>query len=887
MRTKNIPLLSALLLLMCTFQSLAQNTIIGKVTDNRTGEALEDVKVYWLGIEDAKNSFTTQEGVYQIAIPSQVYGMFSIATLAFELPGKQLHLEPINAAVLKSNFYEIDIQLKEQEISASTASHWEQSVYEIPASTVIISREEIERNGYMTLNEILESVPGFYTIDHRSESDVTLGVRGFWAPFNRNVLIQVNGVSMLSERQNDFPLNKINVAVESIERVEIVRGPLSLIYGAGAFFGVINIITLDPTGEEESGQVSSGWGDFNNFTQHFRYSLHKDGLLMSLNASNFMRDGFNQRWDDMISPAKYEFYDTTYSVTAPYDTITADQYRGKIIGGDRYSKKHQAVNFAMRYNKFTANLNYARSNFGFSFLHPGPQDRNDYRSNTINVQFGYAGEITRRDSSKQKSYTPFSYEIKVGHMFSLVDATYKYFLPESYTPGQDRVATLRTEVNSLWTIFNNEKAKRSLLLSSGIAYTNNYENHSIYNAAEFGLRNWYIGLTPGNSLQTSAFYSQFDAKFGDLQLVAGGRLEQQGAYNMLSQYNVDYQFSVPWDSSFPNPQQDTNIFIPHQMVAGQNDQNDRLNFIPRLAVLYKFADHDSSAHYLRAMYSQALKQSSVVDNANDILSVNPNNPIYLLPENIQTFEVGYTFNYEIEDFQRKERKALMVNVNAFRNELRNLVTRRAEIINGKYIATSRNGDQLSTNGIELITNGSYTLPRSKNQRTLSFLVNGNMTLQKTTDRASTENAVAFSPNLLAGFNIGFMIREGRKPRKGPRIGKTSFSLGMNYVGAMEAYLDYAQDTLNGEPIVRSFRIGEDTDDYALWSFNFRMSDIRFKKSEEGKSGRNAPRGYYLNVKVSNLFNKKYWYPTYTLNPWADLGMLGRPRQILVTVGYKF
>ena len=419
MRTNQNIFLLAVFLWMFVVQAAGQNTIIGRVTDSRTGEPLPEVKIAWLG-GDNNTEFSNEEGIYQISYISQPMGLPSI--LSFELPGKKTKYITLNKPLLDSLFYEIDVQLEETEISSSTASHWEQSVFEIPASTVIISRAEIERNGYMTLNEILENVPGFYTIDHRSESDITFGVRGFWAPFNRNVMIQVNGVNMLSERQNDFALNKINVSVESIERIEIVRGPLSVIYGAGAFFGVINIITLDPMGEEVSGHISSGWGSQNNFTQNFRYSLHKDGLLLSLNAMNFMRDGFEQPWDAMITDSLYDLYQNTYSSFAPFDTTTADKYKGKIINPERYSKRHQAVNFAMHYNKFSANLNYARSNFGFSFLHPGPQERNDYRSNTFNVQFSYADEIGP-NNEKNKSYPKLRYEVKAGHMFSLVDAT--------------------------------------------------------------------------------------------------------------------------------------------------------------------------------------------------------------------------------------------------------------------------------------------------------------------------------------------------------------------------------------------------------------------------------------------------------------------------------
>jgi len=855
-----------LLLWLQVCPAFGQNLLIGKVKDKRTTASLSDVQVYWRGKKEFKQ-ITNKEGIYTITKNSED------SILIFEKPGKKRIGRLLSKEILDSIFWELDIIMENEDISSSTASHWEQSVYEIPASTVIITREEIERNGYMTLTEILENVPGFYAIDHRSESDVTLGVRGFWAPFNRNVMIQMNGVNMLSERQNDFPLNKINVPVEAIERVEIVRGPLSVIYGAGAFFGVINIITLDPRGDGTEGHLSTAFGTQNTFQQTFRYSMFKDGLMMSLNAMNTMRDGFQQPWDAMISDSIYNLYANLYSVTAPFDTTTADQYQGQIVNPERYSRRHQSVNFALRYRGFSADVHYARSNFGFSFLHPGPASRNDYISNSIYTQFGYSGTAFRER---------ISYEFTAAHTFSLVDAEYRYFLEDSYTPGEDKVASLRTEANARWQITENEKKNRSVYLSSGLAYTNNYQNASIYNAAEFNLRNWYIGLSPNTSLQTTAVYSQLDVKLNNLQLVAGGRLEQQSAYSMLSAYNLDYQFQYSYTDANQNVVDDT-VFLEPTIIQDRNDLNSALNFIPRLAVLYSLMQRDSSAHYLRLMYGGAIKQASVVDNAADVMMPldGPNRP-YLRPERIRTYEFGYTYNFEAENYKKRERKALMINLNVFRNDLLDLITRRAEIINGNYVTRSTNGDRLVTNGGELITNMQYSLPRSEGQKAIIFNLNADATLQRTADVNDDNREVSFSPNFLSGVSAGIRIEEfGGGKRNGKLragIGSLELTVGMNYVGAMRAY--YEPDTLGTalNPIL-PYYIGDDTDGYARWSLNFRINDIRLFREKNG--------GFYANCRVVNLFDKQYYYPTYSINSWADRGMLGRPRQILITIGYKF
>ena len=141
------------------------------------------------------------------------------------------------------------------------ASKHEQKITEAPASVTIVTSDDIRKYGYSTLSEILSSVGGFYTTYDRDYSFI--GVRGFQRPgdFNSRILILVDG-----HRMNDSVYESVLigtdaiVAVGDIERVEVIRGPSSSIYGTGAFFGVINIVTRRGQGlggmEVEGGAAS-------------------------------------------------------------------------------------------------------------------------------------------------------------------------------------------------------------------------------------------------------------------------------------------------------------------------------------------------------------------------------------------------------------------------------------------------------------------------------------------------------------------------------------------------------------------------------------------------------------------------------------------------------
>jgi iron complex outermembrane receptor protein len=127
----------------------------------------------------------------------------------------------------------------------------------------VITAEEIRHYGWRTLAEILNSQRGFYTSNDRNYTYV--GVRGFLRPgdYNSRLLLLLNGHRMNDNLYdsayfgNEFPLH-----VDLIDRIEIVRGPGSSLFGTDAVFAVVNVITRAPTAQpsvEIMGDVGSSW----------------------------------------------------------------------------------------------------------------------------------------------------------------------------------------------------------------------------------------------------------------------------------------------------------------------------------------------------------------------------------------------------------------------------------------------------------------------------------------------------------------------------------------------------------------------------------------------------------------------------------------------------
>ncbi|MES2178337.1 MAG: TonB-dependent receptor [Gemmatimonadota bacterium] len=126
----------------------------------------------------------------------------------------------------------------------STASKYAQTSAEAPASVTIITADELARGGYGSLQEVLETVRGFYTSNDLNY--VSLGVRGFGRPsdYNNRVLVLIDGHSLNDQTWGGAPLGgDLPLNLDAVERLEIVRGPGSALYGTSAMFAVINIVT--------------------------------------------------------------------------------------------------------------------------------------------------------------------------------------------------------------------------------------------------------------------------------------------------------------------------------------------------------------------------------------------------------------------------------------------------------------------------------------------------------------------------------------------------------------------------------------------------------------------------------------------------------------------
>ncbi len=187
-------------------------------------------------------------------------------------------------------------QLGEIEVSIATGAP--KLLTEAPAGTSVITAADLKAMGAQTIDQALESVPGL----HVSRSSLNYAPRYFFrgvvSAYNPQALVLVNGIPMsrlfLGDRGERIP-NQHSFPVEAIERIEVIRGPGSALYGADAFAGVIDIITRDA--DSVSGtELSAGVGSF----ETIRGSVAQPFQLADVRGAFFLTYQDTEGDDDVV-----------------------------------------------------------------------------------------------------------------------------------------------------------------------------------------------------------------------------------------------------------------------------------------------------------------------------------------------------------------------------------------------------------------------------------------------------------------------------------------------------------------------------------------------------------------------------------------------------------
>ncbi|UCH93045.1 MAG: TonB-dependent receptor [Candidatus Aminicenantes bacterium] len=432
-----------------------------------------------------------------------------------------------------------------------TAGKKKEKVGDIPASVVLVSREDIETAGYQTLPEILESIPGLYITDDYTTQNI--GVRGFWSfTPNRNMIILVNGIPIFEGLTSSYLLENIIIPVEAIDKIEVIRGPMSVLYGNGAFFGVVNIFTNQPGKEEFANIVTAALGSEKTSKLFLRTSGRSGDFQYTFNGTYFKTDGFDVPLEKTGGPA--------------YTGLTAE---------DQLERSEKFFNLSGTFKDISFDVSYSENQKEWMFLFPSYSDGNLVIYRDMRLNLGY----------KRALSDTFSVEAKIGYFQNRMNYDYDWLFEEFYGVQHNETSGFRGELN----LFIKPCSK--LDITVGMDYLKILNASSNFTIPFFGENLVHYNLADGEAVVNQSIFAQLTYTLSDkLKIVAGAMVEQTPEYTLEERIG-DYILSTS-----------TSTFATFSQTKAE--------FIPRFALIYSL----NQQNILKFLYGKAFNRPSFLQN---------------------------------------------------------------------------------------------------------------------------------------------------------------------------------------------------------------------------------------------------------------------------------
>jgi outer membrane receptor for ferrienterochelin and colicin len=185
----------------------------------------------------------------------------------------------------------LDVRLKREQPQVEAATKRLTRAEDAPGSISIITGEQIRALGYQTLSEALRAVRGVVSSNDRTYESV--GFRGLSPPgdYTRRVLVLIDG-----HPYNDIVTGQgyvgrdLDVDLDTVERIEVVRGPGSVLYGTGALFGVINVVTRRPAPGAHA-DAAAGIGTLGTTTGRVSAGVRGENSELWVSGAGYHSDG--------------------------------------------------------------------------------------------------------------------------------------------------------------------------------------------------------------------------------------------------------------------------------------------------------------------------------------------------------------------------------------------------------------------------------------------------------------------------------------------------------------------------------------------------------------------------------------------------------------------
>lgn len=380
---------SAVALASCLWSSLLAQSVggvRGRVSNAETHAPVEGAAVTLHGTN--RRAQTRGDGVFTL---------LGVPEGTFTLEVNSMGFAPHRAQITIAAGQVIDLAIAMTPVAANlravvvTASKTETEIRDVPAAVSVLTKEAIEQSGATNFTEAIKAVPGV-SMGSFGENFNSIQLRGLPRFGNENeaVLILLDGVPQTDARNSS---QLLTLPLDNVDHVEVVKGPNSALYGRTAIGGVVNIITQDPTAQQQLTTKLQGgqWG-------FIRGTVTASGPITEGSSSGYLLSWTADRHDSFQDPGRYSRRESSLfgKVTTSFDdktpVVTTVNYainRGGTPAGDPIVDGQLLSTIDPRFSPYT-NLNVPIAEYNEEHLRTMNRITRDLTpSTTLTNTFGY------------------------------------------------------------------------------------------------------------------------------------------------------------------------------------------------------------------------------------------------------------------------------------------------------------------------------------------------------------------------------------------------------------------------------------------------------------------------------------------------------------------
>lgn len=262
--------------------------------------------------ELTKSVSTDDDGNYSFKkVPA---GSYTITISGVNIKPVKKQITITEKAIEKLNF-QLENTVKELDAVTITAAGLRRKIYDVPGSISVIDARTIRESGAQSLTEIITRIPGVVAVDEDGRGlKPNFGLRGLDPNRNRSALILIDGKIPNGTMYYGDPGGYYMTPLQQVEKIEVIRGGASVLYGGHSVGGVINLISKKATSTPTT-QMNLNYGSWNALTAQVTTGANNGKFGYMVNGVRRQGDGFRER-------SKFCVNDVTVKLDNNIDTTT-------------------------------------------------------------------------------------------------------------------------------------------------------------------------------------------------------------------------------------------------------------------------------------------------------------------------------------------------------------------------------------------------------------------------------------------------------------------------------------------------------------------------------------------------------------------------------------